>query len=116
MNHLGRWHWIFMIRLCVISMILASAAAAQQPVSISDEPHHHFVLENQFFRVYALELAPQAATKGYACKHDCVLVPLRDSELLDNANSLQLRKGDAWPLATHVIHFLVNHGDAVLGL
>jgi hypothetical protein len=88
-------------------------AAAQQPVSVSDESHHHFVLENQFFRVYTLELAPQSRTQSYTCEHDCLLLPLYDSELLDNTDSLRLRKGEPWWLATHVTHSLINHSGAV---
>lgn len=102
-----------MIRVCAIWIILASAASAQQPLSISDESHHHFVLESQFFRVYTLELPPQTGTQGYGCEHDCLLLPLYDSELLDNKDSLHLRKGEPRWLAAHVIHSLMNHSHAV---
>ena len=106
--------WTLLVGVWSTCTILASVAPAQRAVTISDEPHHRFVLKNQFFRVYQLELAAKAGTQSYTSKHDCLLIALNDADLLDNANRLQMHKGDPWPLAKNVAHSLMNDGDGTV--
>jgi hypothetical protein len=69
------------LRLLPLVLALASVAAAQTPVDITAEPHHHLLLENGDVRVFALTLRPmqQAVVRH---EHNFLMVSLTDGELV----------------------------------
>jgi quercetin dioxygenase-like cupin family protein len=62
------------------SAILAAAqAVAPSIIEITAEPNHHLVLENQYVRVFKIELAPHAAFLTHYHRHDYIFVTLGPS-------------------------------------
>jgi beta-alanine degradation protein BauB len=66
---------LFAIILSLSSLALAQTAE----VEITAEPHHHFVLENEFVRVFNLEVAPHETTLVHRHRHDYIYVVLGPS-------------------------------------
>jgi len=48
----------------VFALLFAAALPAQAPVAVSlkEEPHHHFVLENEYVRVFRVSVPAHSAT------------------------------------------------------
>ncbi len=61
------------------ALLLAAAVLAAQAtteVEVTAEPHHHFVFENNYVRVFTVEVAPHAETLMHWHRHDYVYVTL----------------------------------------
>jgi beta-alanine degradation protein BauB len=74
----------------VFSLVIPMAAFSQksapkqpspQAVEITAEPHHHLVLENEYVRVFSVEVAPKDATLLHRHRHDYVFVNLGNAEI-----------------------------------
>jgi quercetin dioxygenase-like cupin family protein len=63
----------------LIAMVAAFAAAPE--VELTSEPSHHLALENEYLRVFKVEVAPHAATLMHRHRHDYVFVTLGDSHI-----------------------------------
>jgi beta-alanine degradation protein BauB len=62
--------------------LMAFVVLAQAPeVEITAEPSHHLALENEYVRVFQVELAPHAATLMHRHRHDYFFVTLGDSHV-----------------------------------
>ena len=57
-------------------LLLVTLAAAPAPVEMTAEPAHHLALQNQYVRVFQVEVAPHAATLLHVHHHDYVFVTL----------------------------------------
>ena len=70
MRAMKRWF------LCatLLTAILACAQAAE--VEITAEPHHHFLFENPYVRVFSVEVAPGESTLVHRHHYDYVFVTL----------------------------------------
>ncbi|MGA9897178.1 MAG: hypothetical protein WBQ09_03685 [Terriglobales bacterium] len=69
-----------------VALLLALTAAAPPPeVEITAEPSHHLALQNQYVRVFQVEVAPHAATLLHRHRHDYVFVTLGASEISNEA-------------------------------
>jgi quercetin dioxygenase-like cupin family protein len=62
-----------------LSMSLFAQSAGE--VDITAEPHHHQVLQNQYVRVFQVEVPPHQATLLHRHTHDYVYVTLGDCQL-----------------------------------
>lgn len=70
--------------LAVLPVALLLAVAASAPaaeVEITSEPSHHLILQNQYVRVFQVEVAPHAATLMHRHSHDYIFVTLGASEV-----------------------------------
>ena len=74
---------IFLITFSVIasSLVLRAQTAAPAEVDITAEPHHHLVLENQYVRVFSLEIPPHGITQLHRHGHDYISVNLGLSQV-----------------------------------
>ncbi len=74
---------IFLVTLSVIasSLVLSAQTAAPAEVDITAEPHHHLVLENQYVRVFSLEIPPHGITQLHRHGHDYISVNLGLSQV-----------------------------------
>jgi len=83
-----------------VALLLALTAAAPPPeVEITAEPSHHLALQNQYVRVFQVEVAPHAATLLHRHRHDYVFVTLGASEISNEvagkpAVTLKLQDGE----------------------
>src|ERR1017187_1352510 len=62
----------------LIPFLLAQTATE---VEITAEPSHHFTLENEYVRVFKVEVAPHAATLMHWHRHDYVFVTIGDAQI-----------------------------------
>lgn len=97
--------------------LTARQAAAPSAVPISQEHHHHLVMENAYVRVYEVEVPAHEATLMHQHDHDYVYIVLGDSEVTNHLQrkapaklhlpdtTVNLSKG---PFA----HIAANNGDA----
>ena len=70
---------VLAIALLLIPVLPALADAPE--VEITSEPSHHLVLENEFVRVFQVEVAAHAATLMHRHRHDYVFVTLGDAHV-----------------------------------
>ena len=57
------------------------AAQTTTEVEITSEPSHHPVLENEYIRVFKVEVARHASTLMHRHRHDYVFVTLGDAHV-----------------------------------
>jgi quercetin dioxygenase-like cupin family protein len=64
-------------------VLLTTVFALAQPaaVDITAEPHHHVVLQNQYVRVFKVELAPRDQIQMHRHDHDYVFVTVGATEI-----------------------------------
>ncbi|MGO9126374.1 MAG: hypothetical protein ACLP6G_15995 [Terriglobales bacterium] len=70
--------------LAVLPIALLLTVAASVPaaeVEITAEPFHHLALQNQYVRVFQVEVAPHAATLMHRHRHDYIFVSLGATEV-----------------------------------
>jgi hypothetical protein len=87
--------------LCCAPLLAAIPLYALTPaeVEITNEPHHHFLFENQYVRVFNVEVAPQQATLMHRHRHDYVFVTLGATDVSNQVEGkpplrLTLHDGD----------------------
>ena len=70
--------------LALVPLFLASVLFAQTvpgEVEITNEGHHHLVLENKYVRVFSVEVPPHSATLMHRHRHDYIFVTLGASDV-----------------------------------
>ena len=65
--------------LLFAAILLAAQTASE--VEITAEPHHHFTLENEYVRVFNVDVPPKSATLMHWHRHDYVYVTLGASHV-----------------------------------
>jgi quercetin dioxygenase-like cupin family protein len=78
MNH----RWFFFPVLAYA--ILAAAQATAPTIEITAEPNHHLMFENQFVRVFKVQLAPQTEMLLHTHRHDYFFTVLGTSHIVNN--------------------------------
>ena len=71
----------FSILFAGVSILLAAQTAAPSEVEITSEPHHHPAVQNEYVRVFQVEVAPHEATLMHRHRHDYVFVTLGRSQV-----------------------------------
>lgn len=66
--------------LLITVLVLASFGAAQE-VEITGEPSHHLAMENEYVRVFQVEVAPHTATLMHRHRHDYFYVTIGDAQI-----------------------------------
>jgi quercetin dioxygenase-like cupin family protein len=103
-----------------LALILAATFLAPQVVApeveISAEPHHHLVLENQFVRVFNVQVAPHADTLMHWHRHDYIYVTLGPTEVVNQVLGKQpvtvrLQDGQTGFSPAPVAHLARNLSD-----
>ena len=99
----------------VVVVVLAARASIQE-VEITSEPSHHLALENEFVRVFKVEVAPHAATLMHRHRHDYLFVTLGDSRVSNEVEGktpveLRLADGDTHFAAGNFAHIARNLAD-----
>jgi quercetin dioxygenase-like cupin family protein len=103
------------VLLCaLLSAAMAQTAAA--PVPISKEGHHHLVLDNEYVRVYEVEVAPHEETLYHQHDLDYIFVTLGDSvvendRVGEKPAKLELKDGDTRFTRGGFAHKAVNLSD-----
>jgi hypothetical protein len=108
-------HFLMRISLCLrasVVFLLAGIAAAQQAppaeVPVENEPHHHLVFENEYVRVFKVEVAPHEATLVHRHKRDYVVVTIGDAEV---TNAVVGKDPKKWSFKDGDVTFLEASGE-----
>jgi quercetin dioxygenase-like cupin family protein len=94
----------------IAAAILALALAQAGPeVEITAEPHHHLLLQNQYVRVFKVEVAPHEATLMHYHSHDYIDVTLGAAEISNEVKgkppaTVKLQDGEVKFTAGHFAH------------
>jgi hypothetical protein len=78
------------VAVCTLGLVTAFSlnAQAQEPVPLArgnapGEPHHHLKIENEYVRVYYVEVPPHEATQLHQHDHDYIYVSLGPSDVIN---------------------------------
>jgi quercetin dioxygenase-like cupin family protein len=82
----------FFVVACAV-MFAASSLAQTSEVEITAEPFHHLGLQNDFVRVFHVEIPPHAATLLHRHRHDYFIVSLSDSNVNSEIPGKPAQKG-----------------------
>ncbi len=72
--------WMVLLPLMIATSVFAQTSAPKE-VEITAEPHHHLVLQNEYVRVFSVEVSPKDATLLHRHRHDYVFVNLGTAEI-----------------------------------
>jgi quercetin dioxygenase-like cupin family protein len=102
------------IALLVVTPVVAQAPAAE--VEITSEPSHHLALQNQYVRVFQVEVAAKAATLMHRHRHDYVFVTLGAAEISNEVAgkppvTLKLQDGEVRAADGNFAHIARNLGS-----
>ncbi len=92
------------------------AAQTATEVEITSEPSHHLALENNYLRVFKVEVAPHTATLMHRHRHDYIYVTLGDAHISNEVEGkapvdLRLADGEARFTAGNFAHVTRNLSD-----
>ncbi|MGH9705004.1 MAG: hypothetical protein ACRD4K_16640 [Candidatus Acidiferrales bacterium] len=99
--------------LFLLAPFFAAAAAAQSPAALTSEPHHHLKLENDFVRVFYMEVAPQQSTLLHQHDNPYVYVVLGSARFTNKALDkkpvdVALKDGQIRYSAENPVHVATN--------
>src|SRR5580700_12272929 len=102
--------------LFLLLLIPFLAAQTTTEVEITAEPSHHLALENEYVRVFQVEVAPHTATLMHRHRHDYVYVTLGDAHLSNEVEGkppteVKLADGDTRFTPGNFAHIAKNLSD-----
>jgi quercetin dioxygenase-like cupin family protein len=105
--------------LIFAALVLSTIALVAQSIAeveITAEPRHHLALENQYVRVFQVEVAPHDATLMHIHHHDYVYVSLGASDISNEVKGqppaeVKLQAGEARFRAGNFAHIARNLAD-----
>ena len=105
-----------MKRVLLLLLLPFLAAQTATEVEITAEPSHHLALENEFIRVFKVEVAPHASTLMHRHRHDYVFVTLGDAHVSNEVEGkppadVKLAEGDTRFVAGNFAHVAKNLSD-----
>jgi oxalate decarboxylase/phosphoglucose isomerase-like protein (cupin superfamily) len=100
--------------LLALSAILTAQAAPE--VEITAEPHHHLILENEYVRVFHVDVPAHTDTLMHWHRHDYVFVTLGATEVVNAVKgkapvTLKLQDGETHLLPAPFAHVARNLSD-----
>jgi len=101
--------------LLLLAAVFVSAQSTQE-VEITNEAHHHLALENEYVRVFKVEVAPHDATLMHRHRHDYLFVTLGDAQLTNEVEGKApvdavLKDGEARFTPGNFAHIAKNRAD-----
>src|SRR5579872_1704695 len=109
-----------MLRLHIVLLglvlLVQTPAAAPSVVPVVDEPSHHLIFENEYVRVFYVEIAPHTETQYHRHDRDYIFVALGDSSVDsvregEKLTHLDLKYGDIRFSKGGFVHKAVNPGS-----
>lgn len=100
----------------VVFFAIALAAQSTSEVEITAEPRHHLAIENQYVRVFQVEVAPHDATLMHIHHHDYVYVSLGAADISNEVKGqplaeVKLQTGETRFRAGNFAHIARNLAD-----
>ena len=75
------WHAVLLVPLCASAGNQTPTAQTAAAVSITSEPHHHLSLQNDYVKVYEVEVAPHESTLLHQHDRDYVYITIGDAQV-----------------------------------
>jgi len=105
-----------LIFAAVVCCAITVAAQSTSEVEITAEPRHHLALENQYIRVFQVEVAPHDATLMHIHHHDYVYVSLGVADISNQVKGqspaeVKLQTGETRFRAGNFAHMARNLAD-----
>lgn len=102
--------------LIAVQLFVAAMASAQKVVPITSEPSHHLAINNEYVRVFKVEVAPHAETLYHQHDHDYIYVTLGDADinnvlLQQQPVRMALKDGDVRLSKAPFAHKATNNSD-----
>ena len=99
--------------LLLLALVFPGVAAAQTPVALASEPHHHLRIENDFVRVFYMEVAPKQSTLLHQHDNPYVSVALGSTRFTNKVLDKQpvdvtLKDGQFRYSAENPVHVATN--------
>lgn len=106
--------WLVLFVSIFFTCILSAQTASE--VEITAEPSHHLALENQYVRVFKVEVAPHASTLMHRHRYDYIFVTLGPSHVVNEVAgkppaTLKLLDGETWFVPGGFAHVAKNLSD-----
>src|SRR5215813_2416568 len=100
----------------LVLMVAVVTAQTSSEVEITAEPHHHFAFENQFVRVFTVEVPAHKDTLMHWHRHDYFFVTLGASEVVNAVKgkepvTLKLQNGETHLISATMAHVARNLAD-----
>jgi quercetin dioxygenase-like cupin family protein len=99
-------------------LLLASLLVAQpaSEVEITAEPSHHLVIDNEYVRVFQVEVAPHASTLMHRHRHDYIFITLGNSHIANQIEGnapaeVELDDGETRFVTGNFAHIARNLSD-----
>jgi quercetin dioxygenase-like cupin family protein len=104
-----------MLSMVLIALPFASDKTPAE-VEITSEPSHHLALQNQYVRVFQVEVAPHAATLMHRHRHDYIFVTLGPAQISNEvqgkqAVALDLKDGEVRAVDGNFAHIARNSAN-----
>jgi len=108
-----KWRWLFSAALLVTFLW----AQSTPEVEITNEAHHHLAFENEYVRVFQVEVAPHEATLMHRHRHDYLFISLGSADVSNEVEGkppaqLKLQDGQTGFLTGNFAHIARNLADA----
>jgi quercetin dioxygenase-like cupin family protein len=102
--------------LLLLPLIALAGFAETSEVEITAEPSHHLALENEYVRVFKVEVAPHSATLMHRHRHDYVFVTIGDADISNEVEGkppveVKFADGDTRSTPGNFAHIARNLGD-----
>ncbi len=109
-------HRLIFLPLLWAAVSLTAQTTSAQDVEITAEPHHHLALENEFVRVFKVDVPPHADTLMHWHRHDYVFVTLGASEVSNDVQgkppvTLKLQDGETRFISGNFAHIARSLSD-----
>ena len=106
------------MKRAALLLLAAVVLFAQTPseVEITNEAHHHLALENEYVRVFKVEVAPHEATLMHRHRHDYLFVTLGDAQVTNEVQGkapvdAALKDGETRFTPGNFAHIARNRAD-----
>jgi uncharacterized cupin superfamily protein len=96
---------LFLTSFC-FAQVAQQGTAAEVPVD--KEPHHHLVFENEYVRVFKVEIPPHESTLVHRHSRDYVVVTIGDAEV---TNAVVGKEPRRWPSKDGDVTFVEAAGE-----
>jgi quercetin dioxygenase-like cupin family protein len=110
-----RWRTVLLLPCLAIFTLAQTATAPAVPVL--EEPHHHLAIENEYVRVFRVEVSPHSETLLHRHDHDYVFVTIGASQVVNAVEGkspvdLKLANGETRFSRAPFAHVARNLSDA----
>ena len=100
----------------LVSLIFTLVAQTATEVEITAEPSHHLAIDNQYVRVFRVQVPPKASTLMHWHRHDYVFITLGDSHISNQVQSkaaveVNLDDGETRFVGGNFAHIAQNLSD-----